>query len=287
MRNLLNAGFLKRKGASETHPRGPRQARVVAVAAQKGGVGKTTTAVSLAAALASLHGQRVLIVDVDPQAHVHASLRAVSRPGSVTLSDVLLADQPRDLMDAVVPSGIEGLSLTPPDKALHEAEGRLAARVGREVILQAALDTARTWFDTIVLDCPPNLGTLTLNALLAADEVLVPCDMSLLALEGVADLLDTVHTVNTRLRHPLAVVGVVRTRVDGRNLKQNQAIEAALRDNFGDLLLSTSVPVNSALAQAQTEGRAIFDFSPRSKGAQAYARLADEWLSLSQAEAAS
>ncbi|MCA9544130.1 MAG: ParA family protein [Myxococcales bacterium] len=259
-------------------PRGDRSARVVAVAAQKGGVGKTTTAVNLACALAAHHGQRVLLVDMDPQAHVHASLRAVSRPGPVAVSDILLAEPARDLMDAVVPSALEGLSLTPPDKALHEAEGRLASKVGREVILQAALDTARTWFDTIVIDCPPNLGNLTLNALLAADEVLVPCDMSLLALEGVADLLDTVQTVNTRLRHPLDVAGVLRTRVDTRNVKQNEAIDGALRDNFGGLVLDTVIPVNSALAQAQTEGQPIERFQPRSRGAVAYRALAAELL---------
>jgi chromosome partitioning protein len=274
MRDLL-AGIRKQRGP-EARPRGDKSARVLAVAAQKGGVGKTTTAVNLACALAADFGERVLLLDVDPQAHVAASLRDVLKPGAVTLSQILLAETPRDLMDAVVPTSIEGLSITPADKGLHEAENRLASRVGRETLLQAALDTARTWFDTIVIDCPPNLGNLTLNALVAADAVLVPCDMSILALEGVADLLESVQTVNIRLRHPLDVLGILRTRVDARNRSVNETVGGLLSDNFGDLVLDTIVPVNSALAQAQAAGQPIFAFRPRSKGATAYHQLAAE-----------
>ena len=145
-----------------------------------------------------------------------------------------------------------------------------------ETILQAAMATARTRYDTILLDCPPMLGNLTLNALLAADAVLVPCDMSILALEGVADLLDLVVTVRERLRHPLDVLGVLRTRVDGRNKSLNDEVGQALADNFGDLLLDTVIPVNSALAAAQSAGQSIFAFRPRSAGADAYRALAAE-----------
>ncbi|MEZ4475009.1 MAG: ParA family protein [bacterium] len=276
VRALLQAGLRRFRGArDEGHAPGDRQARVVAIAARKGGVGKTTTAVNLAAALVEA-GQSVFLADLDPQGHVASALREVARTGPVTLSEVLLADRPRDVLDAAVQSGLPGLWLTPPDKGLGDAEARLTGRVGRETILQAAMGTARTHYDTILLDCPPMLGNLTLNALLAADSVLVPCDMSILALEGVADLLELVVTVRERLRHPLEVLGVLRTRVDGRNKSLNDEVGQALADNFGDLLLDTVIPVNSALAAAQSAGQSIFAFRPRSSGAEAYRALAVE-----------
>lgn len=280
MRNLLSSGLKKLRpqgpASPAPAPAGTRRAAVIAVAAQKGGVGKTTTTVNLACALAQTHGERVLVIDIDPQGHVASSLRDAVRIAGTSLSDILLAPNGRDLMDAVQDSEIAGLALTPPDKALNETDTRLSTRVGREYILQGALRAARTHFDTILIDCPPNLGNLTLNALVAADQVLIPCDMSILAFEGVADLLGTVEVVNERLRHPLEVLGILRTRVDGRTQQINEAIGAALSDNYQPLLLETTIPVNSALAQAQAAGRSIFQFSPQSRGAQAYRALAAE-----------
>jgi chromosome partitioning protein len=283
MKNLLTAGFRKLRGDADAEPRAAasrspsaHRAHVVAIAAQKGGVGKTTTTVNLACALAQTHGARVLVIDIDPQGHVASSLKDAVRIAGTSLSDVLLAQSPRDLMDAVLPSDIENLSLTPPDKSLNETDTRLSTRVGREYILQAALTQALTRFDWILIDCPPNLGNLTLNALVAANHVLVPCDMSILAFEGVADLLGTVRIVNERLRHPLQVLGILRTRVDGRTQQINDAIGGALDDNYRSLLLETAIPVNSALAQAQAAGKSIFQYSPNSRGALAYKALARE-----------
>jgi chromosome partitioning protein len=286
MKNLLSAGLKKLRPVSPAEPNaapGRSRAQVIAVAAQKGGVGKTTTTVNLACALAQTQGQRVLIIDIDPQGHVASSLRESVRIAGTSLSDILLAHTPRDLMEAVRDSEIEGLSLTPPDKALNETDTRLSTRVGREYILQGALKTARTRFDTIIIDCPPNLGNLTLNALVAADQVLVPCDMSILAFEGVADLLGTVSVVNDRLRHPLSVLGILRTRVDGRTQQINEAIGGALDENYRHLILDTAIPVNSALAQAQAAGRSIFQYAPTSRGAQAYKALAGEVVTRLQA----
>ena len=276
MRNLLAAGLKKLRSSTPQHESGNRHARLLAVAARKGGVGKTTTTVNLACALARHHGHRVLVVDVDPQGHVAATLRDSVPPGRVTLSDILLATKPRDLLDAVVETSIKGVHVTPPDKTLNETEALLATRVGREFILQGTLQTVRTRYDTVLIDCPPNLGNLTLNALTAAHHVLIPCDMSILAFEGVADLMETVATVNDRLHHTLDVAGIVRTRVDRRNVQVNRAIESALDDNYGDRLLGTVIPVNSALAQAQSQGVDIFQFAPRSRGATAYRALAQE-----------
>lgn len=278
MRGLIEAGLGRvRPTPAGIRATGRRKAKVVAVAAQKGGVGKTTTTVNLACALARApHDLNVLLVDIDPQGHVASSLRDSVGRGAVSLSDILLAPQPRDLMEAVVESRIERLWSTPPDKRLNETDTQLSSRVGREYILQSAMVNARSHFDVILIDCPPNLGNLTLNALVAADEVLIPCDMSILAFEGVADLLATIETVNLRLRQQLAVLGILRTRVDRRTSQINDAIEQALSANYGDLLLDAAIPINSALAKAQAAGLSIFQFQPRSRGAAAYAELAAE-----------
>jgi chromosome partitioning protein len=279
MRKLLSAGLRKLRAPEPAAVApGGRHGRIIAVAAQKGGVGKTTSTVNLACALAGHAGQRVLVIDIDAQGHVASALRDSIRPGRISLSEILLAQKPRDVLEAVVPTGIDNLHVTPGDKTLHEADSLLSTRVGREFILQGALKATRTHYDTILIDCPPNLGNLTLNALVAADQVLIPCDLSILAFEGVADLLGTVQTVNERLRHDVGVLGVLRTRVDGRTKQLNDAIGTALVENYGELLLDTTIPLNSALAQAQAAGQSIFQFAPRSRGATAYRALADEVL---------
>lgn len=277
--DLLNAGLDRLRSPTADRPKtGDRRATVIAVAAQKGGVGKTTTVVNLGCALAANHGKRVLIVDIDPQGHVTSSLRESVRPAEATLSDVLLANKPKDLMEAVAPSALDNLSLTGPDKSLNDTESLLSTRVGREMILKGAMQTARTHFDVILIDCPPNLGNLTLNALVAADQVLIPCDMSILAFEGVADLIGAVETVQMRLHPGLDVLGVLRTRLDRRNIQINQAIEGALTTHYGERLFKAFIPVNSALAKAQAAGLSIFQFDKRSRGAEAYDALAAEVL---------
>ena len=147
--------------------------------------------------------------------------------------------------------------------------------MGREYILKAAIANARSHFDIIIIDCSES-GHLTLNALVAADCVLIPCDMSIFGIRGVADLLGTVRTVNLRLGQSLNVAGIIRTRVDGRTRQINEAIGRALTDNYGDLLLESMIPINSALAKAQAAGMSIYDFQAKSRGAEAYTRLAGE-----------
>ena len=277
VRSLLSAG-LNRIMATDANVRvtGDREGHVIAVAAQKGGVGKTTTTVNLACALAQYEKKRVLIIDIDAQGHVASSLRDSVPSTATRLSDILLSESPRDLMDAASESAIENVWMTGPDKQLSVTDTLLSSRVGREYVLKSALVNARSHFDVILIDCPPNLGNLTLNALVAADSVLIPCDMSILAFEGVADLLGTVQTVNLRLGQQLNVFGIVRTRVDGRTRQLNSAVQNALHDNYGDYLLETSIPINSALAKAQAAGLSIFQFQSKSRGANAYRSLAQE-----------
>ena len=276
VRKLLSSGLDKLKG-QDFHLRatGTKSASVIAVAAQKGGVGKTTTTVNLACGLSKL-GLSVLVIDVDAQGHVGSALREHFRANLTTLSEVLLSEKTRDLMDCVIETDIENLSITAPDKRLSETDHLLATRVGREYVLKGSLANARSLFDIILIDCPPNLGNLTLNALVAADYALIPCDMSLLAFEGVADLMSTILMVTQRLGQQLDILGIVRTRYDGRTRQMNAAIGEALGDNYGHYLLETIIPMNSALAKAQAAGMSAFKFERRAKGVKAYAALATE-----------
>ncbi|PKN54890.1 MAG: hypothetical protein CVU56_24190 [Deltaproteobacteria bacterium HGW-Deltaproteobacteria-14] len=277
MTSLFPSQLRRLIGGERGASRGAREARVIAVCAQKGGVGKTTTAVNLAAGLAMLSDQRVLLVDMDGQGHcasaLHAELRGVA---AESLSGILLGRR-RDIQEIALPTAIEGLWVCPSDKDLGAAEGVMAGKIGKEMLLRSAMKVARTHYDFIVIDCPPNLGNLTVNALLAADWLIVPCDMSMLSVEGVDDIFETVETVGDALGHHLSMLGVLRTRYDARNQKVNEAVEASL-SRYARWVLPTVIPVNTTLAQAQLEGHPVFGFDPRCRGAQAYAELVEEVL---------
>ncbi len=256
------------------HPR----ARVLAVCAQKGGVGKTTTSVNLGAALARFHGLRTLIVDLDGQGHVGAALQAqVDDPGGPSLSDILLG-RGRDLSEIAHPTRVPDLFVTPSDKGLAATEGIMAGRIGKEMLLRSVLKGVREGFDVVLLDCPPNLGNLTLNALTAADACLVPCDMSVLAMSGVGDLMTVIETVRERLGCRVRVLGVLPTRVDRRNVRVTEFVMEGLREGYGPLVCNTPIPVSSALARAQVEGVTVFDYDSASSGARAYEDLSAEVL---------
>lgn len=254
----------------------PSRARVIAVCAQKGGVGKTTTAVHLAAGLARNHGLRVLLVDLDAQGHVASSLRAhVRTAAEQSVSAALLASEP-DLLHAALPTTMDGLHITGADKQLSNAEAQLATRMGREMTLHRALRNVRGQYDAVVLDCPPNLGLLTLNALFAADQVLIPCDLSVLALEGVDDLMRTLQNLQLMFGRAPALLGLLHTRVDRRNPKQNAAIRRALAQSYAGLSLQTEIATNTALPGAQLQGEVVYTAAPESTGARDYAGLAAE-----------
>lgn len=259
-----------------TLPRGGFSAQVIAVAASKGGVGKTTTAVSLAAGLAKFHGAKVLLVDLDSQGHVGASLRSVPPTDLSSISQILL--KPREIMEAAYASTVKDLWLTPSDKTLNDTESLLSTKIGKELILRTALETTRTHYDFIILDCPPNLGTLTLNALLAADHLLIPSDLTVLSLEGVGDILQTVDTIAARLNHRVNVLGVLPTRVDRRNKSLNDVMGQSLQDLYGNFVLRTEIPVNTAINKAQLEGKTVYDYDGGSKAAEAYKQLVDELI---------
>ncbi|MCB9675280.1 MAG: ParA family protein [Alphaproteobacteria bacterium] len=260
-------------------PKGDKQATIVAVAAQKGGVGKTTTTVSLASAWARYHGKRVLVVDLDPQNHVTLALREQIGIGGGPLSE-LLTDPANTLEVEEIRTGTEvpELYVTPPDPDLLNAEDGMAHRIGKELVLRKALEITRTHYDIILLDCPPNMGTLTVNGLVAADTVLVPAQASMLAVSGIDGLFRTLDEVGGQLNPSLDLLGVVLTRVDGRTRKSNEAVRDLVKSSWGDVVLPVHIGANDTLAQAQLAGRDIFGFAPSSRGAQQYRELAADLL---------
>lgn len=258
---------------------GDKHARLIAICSQKGGVGKTTTAVNLGSSLTYFHRKKVLVVDLDPQGHVEKSLGSLIGDGIeyTPLSKVLEAKK-GNILDAVIKTELENFHMTPGDKELVHTETVIASRIGKESVLCSALEIARTHYDFILFDCPPSLGNLTLNALVASDYALIPCEMSVLAFEGASDLLETLREVTERLNQKLSILGVLFTRVDGRNITMNDLIIDNMKKFFDGKILKTRVTVNTALNKAQLEGRPVFHFAPSSTGSINYQSLAAEVL---------
>ncbi len=246
-------------------------ARIIAIANQKGGVGKTTTSVNLAAALA-LAPKRVLLVDLDAQgnATMGSGIDKRDLPGSTC--DVILEEM--HAVDAVVRTP-EGFDLLPGNIDLTAAEIELMDEPGREQRLKRALDSLRDRYDFIIIDCPPALSLLTLNALTAADSVLVPMQCEYYALEGLSALIETIEALKAKLNPALEIEGVLRTMFDARNNLAN-AVSADLEKHFGDKVFTTVVPRNVRLAEAPSYGQSIVGYDRASRGAIAYLGLAVE-----------
>ena len=239
------------------------------VSNQKGGVGKTTTAISLGAALVE-RGQRVLIVDLDPQANATSGLGiAKDRTGTY---GVLLKDQP--ITDAIVNTEIHGLDLLPSGPDMAGAEVELVPLMAREYRLRQALRAA-DGYDTVIVDCPPSLGLLTVNALAAGDGVIVPVQCEYYALEGLAQLLDTIEAVRQRLNDRLEVLAIVLTMEDRRNRLSMQVTDE-VRKHFPKLVARTRIPRTVRLAEAPSFGKPISVYDPTSRAARAYDELARE-----------
>ena len=252
-------------------------ARILAVANQKGGVGKTTTAINLATALAVADSQRILVVDLDPQANLTSGvgLKGQTAPGG-TVYDALTTDitDPRAF---VVPTRVDRLSLIPADRNLTGAEVELVSLPNRESRMQALLAPLREDFDYIFIDTPPSLGLLTLNALVAADAVLIPLNCEYFALEGLADLVATLRRVRAALNPSLDIAGVLMTMHDERtNLGQQVARD--IRAFFQERVYTTVIPRNIRLGEAPSHGVPAVLYDAKSKGAEAYVSLAREVL---------
>jgi chromosome partitioning protein len=248
-------------------------ARIIAIANQKGGVGKTTTAVNLAAALARTP-KRVLLVDLDAQGNATMGSGVDKRELQASTCDVLLEEIHAD--SAIVRTE-EGYDLLPGNTDLTAAEIELMDEEGREQRLKRALDPLRPRYDYIIVDCPPALSLLTLNALTAADSVLVPMQCEYYALEGLTALLQTIDALKARLNPSLEIEGVLRTMFDVRNNLTN-AVSTELTNHFGDKVFRTIVPRNVRLAEAPSHGQSIVGYDRGSRGAVAYLGLAGEVL---------
>ena len=251
-----------------------RRARVIALANQKGGVGKTTTAINLATALAAVD-HRVLLIDLDPQGNASTGL-GVERPArAVTSYELILGEA--ELDQAVVSTDIPRLAIVPASEDLAGAELEFAGRERREFLLSRAIRSRVRDYDEVLVDCPPSLNLLTINALVAADSVLVPLQCEFYALEGLSQLMRTIERVQRALNPRLDLQGVLLTMYDQRNNLSDQ-VAADVRRHFGARVFDTMIPRNVRIAEAPSHGKPVLTYDHGCAGAQAYIRLATEVL---------
>ena len=248
------------------------QTKILAIINQKGGVGKSTTAINLSAALGEL-GKQVLLVDLDPQGNSSSGLGIEKSRVDHCIYDVLLNDV--SIEDVIIPDVCEGLDVVPATINLAGAEVELVSEMARENRLKDAVGSLRGKYDYIFIDCPPSLGLLTINALVAADKLLIPIQCEFYALEGVTKLLDSMKRVKTRLNPTLDIFGVLMTMYDGRTTLSRQVVNE-VRGYFNRLVFETLIPRTVKLSEAPSYGQPINLYDPTGKGAQAYMDLAKE-----------
>ena len=250
-------------------------AKVIAFSNQKGGVGKTTTCVNLAAYTARA-GKRVLVVDMDPQGNASSALGFFERKDKISVYEVLVGDI--EAAGAVKKTETEGLDIITSSGDLAGAELELAqVMIGRERVLDEKIEAVKEGYDFVFIDCPPSLGLLTVNSLAAADGVVVPIQCEYFALEGLSQMMNTIKLVKKFLRPAIEVEGVVITLYDGR-AKLSKGVVGEIEKVFGDKVYLTKIPRNVRLAEAPSYGKPVSDYDPKCAGAQAYEKLAEEFL---------
>lgn len=246
--------------------------RVISIINQKGGVGKSTTAVNLSAAL-SMRDKKVLIVDFDPQGNSTSGFGIEKEELRQCVYDALINNVPAE--DLVIESECDGVYVIPATIQLAGAEVELVTAMARELRLKELLEPVKDEFDYVFIDCPPSLGLLTINALAAADSVLIPIQCEYYALEGVTKLLESMRMVKERINTGLEVFGVLMTMYDSRTSLSNQVVEE-VRGFFGDKMFETLIPRTVRISEAPSFGMSVIEYAPQNKGAQAYLALADE-----------
>ena len=247
-------------------------AKVISIANQKGGVGKTTTSVNLGACLAHL-GKKVLLVDIDPQGNATSGMGVEKADVNQCVYNVLVDDV--DVKQVILPTSEENFDIIPATIQLAGAEIELVPTISREVRLKRALDTVKNQYDYILIDCPPSLGLLTLNSLTASDSIIIPVQCEYYALEGLSQLLSTVRLVQKHLNKNLAIEGVLLTMLDARTNLGLQVIEE-VKKYFQDRVYKSIIPRNVRLSEAPSHGKPILTYDPKSRGAEVYLELAKE-----------
>ena len=247
--------------------------KAIAIFNQKGGVGKTTTNINLAACLA-MKGKKVLVLDIDPQGNTTSGLGFSKRDLDLTTHEILIEDDVHPA-EAVLPTGVENLYIMPASVQLAGAEVELINMPGREKRLKMAIDILKPDYDYIFIDCPPSLGLLTVNSLVAADKLIIPIQTEFYALEGVTKLLESMKRVKSRLNPMLDIFGILLTMYDGRTTLSRQ-VAAEVRNFFGRQVFETIIPRTVKLSEAPSYGIPITQYDPNGKGATAYKDLAKE-----------
>lgn len=246
--------------------------RVIAIANQKGGVGKTTTSVNLSACLAHI-GKKVLLIDVDPQGNATSGVGVNKGDVHRCIYDILIDDV--DVKDVILATKVENLDIIPATISLAGAEIELVSTISREVRMKHAIQDVKDTYDFVIIDCPPSLGLLTLNALTASDAILIPVQCEYYALEGLSQLLSTIRLVQKHLNQNLIIDGVLLTMFDARTNLGIQVIEE-VKKYFQDKVYKTIIPRNVRLSEAPSHGEPIIVYDARSRGAEVYLELAKE-----------
>ena len=247
-------------------------ARTIAIFNMKGGVGKSTTAYNLAAGLVQLQKQRVLLIDTDPQGHSGAALGLPVWELQLQLKDVFQGSVPISQAIMTTPCGVD---VIPSNILLAEEEIPISGRPGRERLLKKAIAPIINLYDFILIDCPPNIGVFSVNALMACEGVFIPVDMSYLGLLGIQGIERALTLIREELEHPIQLVGVLATRFDSRNKLSTEALQS-LNEHFGDQLLKTVIPETVRLREAPSFNQSIFNYEPKGKGAKAYEAVVNE-----------
>ena len=253
--------------------------KAIAIFNQKGGVGKTTTNINLAACLAK-KGKKILVLDIDPQGNTTSGLGIEKKALKKSSYDLMIEDD-INAEDVILKTGVDNLDIIPANVSLSGAEVELAIIRGREKRLKKALNQVKEKYDFIFIDCPPSLGLLTINSLRAGDSVLIPMQCEFYALEGVAQLMNTIEIVRKNLNEKLYVQGVILSMFDGRTNLSVQVVEE-VKKYFREKVYKTVIPRNVRLAEAPSYGLPIIEYDPKSKGAEAYREFADEFLGVEE-----